>query len=373
MPAPKPARRRGRKLNKVLEQPRLHWVLDNQTRRSCRTDQERRLWDLQDQLLALRGESKARQLSKVDEAIAFLYPYRGRAEQLEALRWLLFEKKDMILIAKTSFGKSMIMQAMPCLLRASVVIIILPLNAIGAEQKAKIEELPGTRPVHVYAETISARLLREIRIGVYTHILISPELLVGKRFHKTLTNPTFRAHVGLVVIDEVHLVANWGGSFRNSYTQLWKVRSLLGRKPWFACTATLDDTTFKIVQELAGFRNNINIVRTSIDRPDLSIIREYIKRGNKKDSIRSWLVHYGYQEAQARRAVQLYHASLAIADKDRLYKEFRKPNSEIRILLSSDALAHGADIPDIDCVAQYCMHKDKSVNMMWQRLGRGAR
>lgn len=85
------------------------------------------------------------------------------------------------------------------------------------------------------------------------------------------------------------------------------------------------------------------------------------------------MVHYGYQEAQARRAVQLYYASLAIADKDRLYKEFRKPNSEIRILLSSDALAHGADIPDIDCVAQYCMHKDKSVNMMWQRLGRGAR
>ena len=441
MPPPKPARRRGKKSNKVLEQPRPHWVLDNQTRRSCKSDRERRLWDLQDQLLALRGESKARQLSKVDEAIAFLYPYRGHAEQLEALRWLLFEEKDMILVAKTSFGKSMIMQAMPCLYRASVVIIILPLNAIGAEQKAKIEELPGTRPVHVFTETISARLLREIRIGVYTHILISPEMLVGKRFHKILTNPTFRAHVGLVVIDEVHLVANWGGSFRSSYTQLWKVRSLLGRRPWFACTATLDDTTFKIVQELAGFRNNINIVRTSIDRPDLSIIREYVKRGNKKsfkslyfvidraykeapvrnllsasigqlssrisatsaeqgiqytptphripktiifldskdmislarNSIRSWLVHHGYQEAQARRAVQLYHASLADADKDRLYEEFRKPNSEIRILVSSDALAHGADIPDIDRAVQYCMHKDKHINMTWQRFGRAAR
>ena len=163
-----------------------------------------------------------------------------------------------------------------------MVIIILPLNAIGAEQKAKIEELPGTRPVYVCKETISERLLGEIRIGVYTHILISPELLAGKKLHKILTHPTFRAHVGLVVIDEVHLVANWGGSFRSSYTQLWKVRSLLGRRPWFACTATLDDTTFKIVKELAGFRNNINIVRTSINRPDLLIIREYIKRGSKK-------------------------------------------------------------------------------------------
>jgi len=64
---------------------------------------------------------------------------------------------------------------------------------------------------------------------------------------------------------------------------------------------------------------------------------------------------------------------LAIADKDRLYKEFRKLNSEIRILLSSNALTYGADILDINYIAQYCMHKDKSINILWQRLGRGAR
>ena len=49
---------------------------------------------------------------------------------------------------------------MLCLLWALVVIIILLLNAISVEQKAKIKELPGTRPVHIYAKTISARLLR---------------------------------------------------------------------------------------------------------------------------------------------------------------------------------------------------------------------
>ena len=93
-------------------------------------------------------------------------------------------------------------------------------------------------------------------------------------------------------------MANWGGSFRSSYTQLWKVRSLLGRRPWFACTATLDDITFKIVQELAGFRDNVNLVRTSINRPDLSIIREYVKRGSKK-SFKSlyFVIDHAYKEA----------------------------------------------------------------------------
>jgi len=54
---------------------------------------------------------------------------------------------------------------MSCLLRALVVIVILLLNAIGAEQKAKIEELPGTRPVHVYAETISAASSIALRVS----------------------------------------------------------------------------------------------------------------------------------------------------------------------------------------------------------------
>ena len=136
---------------------------------------------------------------------------------------------------------------MPCLLWALVVIIILLLNAISVEQKVKIKELPRIRPVYVYKETISKRLLGEIRIGVYTYILISPKLLAREKLYKILTYPTFYAHVGLVVINKVHLIANQGCLFWSLYTQLQKVRSLLGRRPWFAYTATLDNITFKII------------------------------------------------------------------------------------------------------------------------------
>jgi len=97
---------------------------------------------------------------------------------------------------------------MPCLLRGLIMLIILPLNAISAEQKAKITELPVTRPVYVCAETISAQLLVNICRGKYTYILLSPELLAVKKFRNILTNPVFRNHVGLVIINKVHLVAN---------------------------------------------------------------------------------------------------------------------------------------------------------------------
>ena len=129
------------------------------------------------------------------------------------LRWLLFQKEDMILVAKTCFGKSIILQVILCFHWGFIVIVILLLNAIGTEQKNKTKELLSTCPVHICFKTISAVMLDNICIGKYTHILLSPELLSGKKFYDILTSPTFYVHVGLVVVNKVYLVANWGRSF----------------------------------------------------------------------------------------------------------------------------------------------------------------
>ena len=139
------------------------------------------------------------------------------------------------------------------LLQALVVIIILLLNIISIEQKVKIKELPRIRLVYIYAKIISIYLLWEIRIRVYTYILILLELLVSKRLYKTLTNPAFYIYVSLVVINKVHLIANQGGLFQSSYIELQKVRLLLGRRPWFTYTVILNNIIFKIIKELAGF------------------------------------------------------------------------------------------------------------------------
>jgi hypothetical protein len=77
-----------------------------------------------------------------------------------------------------------------------------------------------------------------------------------------------------------------------------------------------------------------------------------------------WLVYYGYQEVQTKKAVQFYYILLANADKDRLYKEFRKPNLEICILVSSNAFTYSTNIPNIERAVQYCMYKDKHINII---------
>ena len=87
-------------------------------------------------------------------------------------------------------------------------IVILPLNAIKVEQKNKIKELLNTCLVYIYFKTISVAMLDNIHIGKYMHILLSPELLASKKFYNILISPTFYTHIGLVVVNEVHLAAN---------------------------------------------------------------------------------------------------------------------------------------------------------------------
>lgn len=70
------------------------------------------------QQLIRDAASKAVEIQRkaLSEALEMLYPYTPRSGQLQALFRLIFNRGDLILIAKTSFGKSMIPQALSVLM-----------------------------------------------------------------------------------------------------------------------------------------------------------------------------------------------------------------------------------------------------------------
>jgi len=81
------------------------------------------------------------------------------------------------------------MQAILLLIQASVAIIILPLNIIREEQLLKIWAILEVNPVFIYAEVIKAYadILKHIKAGWFTYVLVLLELLLSKRFHYILT------------------------------------------------------------------------------------------------------------------------------------------------------------------------------------------
>lgn len=108
--------------------------------------------------------------------------------------------------------------------------------------------------------------------------MLSPEIAVEDEFGDIVSNPLFKSRVGLVVIDELHVVKQWGRKFRKHYAQLSTLRLKLGwNVPWFGTSATLAENTLKIVQKSVAFKDNVRVIRTPVDRPEISIIIEPIK------------------------------------------------------------------------------------------------
>ncbi|KAL1976778.1 hypothetical protein VTN31DRAFT_3060 [Thermomyces dupontii] len=210
------------------------------------------------------------QMVAIDEAISTLYGYSPKPSQREALHHLIYLRKDLVLIAGTGFGKSMMFQAVSVLLRKSVTIVLLPLNQIGIEQSDYIRRIGGN-PCFLNSDTISTKLLDEVKKGRYSHVLISPELAIGnEEFRRVVSEPSFNQKVALVVVDETHLVHNWAGNFRPAYSRLNVLRDWLGSQiPWLACSATMDSKTLNSLGTGINFEPDVKVQRMSIDCPEL--------------------------------------------------------------------------------------------------------
>lgn len=359
------------------------------------------------------------QMNAIDEAIASLYPYKPKPGQREALHQLIYSRKDLILIAGTGFGKSMILQAVSLLIRRSITLVILPLNQIGNEQCEFIQQIGGM-PCFLNRETIGPKLLNEVKQGHFTHVLISPELAIGDDFRPIASSPSFKQQVSLVVVDEAHLVYHWGRAFRTAYSRLNLLRSWLGSQiPWFACSATLDSQTLASLKKGITFEPDVKVQRMSIDRPELLFRIGWIPKGagfkalqflftadeknvesvyetlsqipktiiffeSRKDAHKAadecqdWLLdikHQHYTNDQLERALSVFHRNTSSTDKKTIMAEFMKEGvqSQIRIIFATEALGMGADFKDVRRTVQWGLPTGEHPATQLQRGGRASR
>jgi hypothetical protein len=111
----------------------------------------------------------------------------------------------------------------------------LQVETFQAEFKLRAIALNSTR-----RETL-AQTFKEIVSGKYQIVILSPEMMLTRRFLKeVLQNAGFSKRVISVVIDEAHVVSHWGKSFRKKYAEISLVRAFLPKgTPFAALSATL--------------------------------------------------------------------------------------------------------------------------------------
>jgi superfamily II DNA/RNA helicase len=89
------------------------------------------------------------------------------------------------------------------------------------------------------------------------------------------------------------------------------------------------------------------------------IMRKCIK------TLRHWLLtKCGYSWAQAVDTIVGYHATLAERDKTRIYAEFKREESKIRILCGTEAISTSLNVSNILQVIQVGMVRDGNLNIL---------
>lgn len=145
---------------------------------------------------------------------------------------------DIIVTAPTGAGKSIFFQLPGIFLHekleeSALTIVICPLVALMIDQVKELNE----RGIY-YATYINSAITYEerqtrfegIRNGRYSIVYLSPELLLAYDIHSLIGE----RKIGLMVVDEAHLVTSWGRDFRVDYWFLGDYIEKIRRGSYFS-------------------------------------------------------------------------------------------------------------------------------------------
>lgn len=158
------------------------------------------------------AELAARQRQRYKAIGQVVFGFVLHDTQIEAIWTLFYEQRDLLLMAKTGFGKSLIFQLLPFMMpQIGVVLTLMPLKLLQAEQSKMINHLPYGKPIILNGENNQKHVQDDIAQGNYTHIFTSPKIAFSKKFKKHfLDRNEFTDRLCLLAIDKIHLVDEWG-------------------------------------------------------------------------------------------------------------------------------------------------------------------
>lgn len=340
--------------------------------------------------------------------------------------------RDIFITASTGAGKSVMFQ-IPAVYLAKkyqkLTIIIEPVKALMQDQKEKLNKAGYNRVEAFNSDLITQvekeKVLTRIKDGEVDLLYLSPETLLSYSIETIIGD----REIGLIIVDEAHIVTTWGVGFRPDYWYLGgylnrlrnqlKTRAGMERKtyhfPICAFTATainggIDDSVSDTVISL--YMENPIKYMGYVRRDDISF--EIVHRGEYKklpkaeyeeekrialdERIKTWLANNEKTIVYFPYATQVRHASKGMlgfagitmdkrigtytgANIDDLSKEaFNDSKRQVfegfrdgtkPIMMATKAFGMGVDVNDVQNVYHYAVSGNLSDYV--QEIGRAAR
>jgi ATP-dependent DNA helicase RecQ len=307
--------------------------------------------------------------------------------QLEAIRSLAGNRKRVLVVQRTGWGKSAVYFIATRLLRdrgAGPTLLLSPLLALMRNQ------IDAAQRIGVRAETINSSntadwddVIDRVRADAVDLLVVSPERLANASFRESVLDRLGGA-AGLLVVDEAHCISDWGHDFRPDYRRIRRLLDVLPRTvPVLACTATAND---RVVEDVvAQLGADLQVFRGPLARPGLALqvidlqspaarmawLAQtlpslpgsgivYCLTKRDAETVAEWLNRHGVRAL-----------SYTGASEGREAIEQALLDNQIQVVVATSALGMGFDKPDLAYVIHY--QSPGSVISYYQQVGRAGR
>lgn len=295
------------------------------------------------------------------------------------------QTRDIFVTSPTGSGKSLLFQ-IPAIYLAEkyglVTVVVSPLIALMYDQVTALQKRGVNFVAYINSDVTLMernRTIERIKNGEVSILYLSPELLLAHDLRQFIGE---RRSLGLLVVDEAHLVSTWGKDFRIDYwylgtyiKRLRNVKYMGSQFPILALTATAvyggdDDVVFETTEtlnmvspklfigdvrrdevkfDIRSFNHTGNHELTKLNRT-AEVVRDNISKGVKT------IIYCPYIDHIERLWEQLesehdhcgkYHGRIQDAyERQRVMDGFQ--SGQILVVLATKAFGMGIDVDDIN-------------------------
>ena len=291
--------------------------------------------------------------------------------------------RDVFVTAPTGAGKSVIFQVAAIYLAEKcdglLTIVISPLIALMNDQVQKFQLKNYHKARTINSETspiLKDKIIEDVANGDCDILYISPETLMSRNDIEQLIGDR---KIGLIAIDEAHIVTTWGKEFRPDYWYMGdRIKKMRDKYSFIIATFTAtaiyrgeEDMYWQIIDMLHMSNPITYLGYVKRDDIDIVIDRSPLQQKDKSDDIKKAVQDAGLRRKKTliyfpwvkslddafnklgshSHAVATYHAKLWKGDKQKSLERFA--NGQAWVVMATKAFGMGIDIDDIKVVMHY--------------------
>ena len=244
--------------------------------------------------------------------------------------------RDVFVTAPTGAGKSVMFQV-PAIYLAEkhklLTIVVSPLIGLMNDQVDNIKTMTNAAATinSDYTPVEKENTLERVKSGEVSILYLSPESLLS---NSDITSLIGDRKIGLVVVDEAHIVATWGKSFRPDYWYLGEFIHRLRNDP--KTEHRFPIATFTATATFGGSDNMYQEIIESLKMTPVKYIGN-VKRGDITFDVRKHAKDHAYKEEKLQTAAESINTLAKKGDKTLVYVPYTRHIADLYAKMNDQA------------------------------------